>query len=77
MYDNQFLYQKTGFLLSQSRGTPGLSNDFFKVCLEKIGKSKRYLSSDYKNGRYDNTWQLVIPDTIYGIKNGETENDIL
>lgn len=77
MYDNQFLYQKAGYLLSKNQKILGLSDEFFKVCLEKIGKSKRYLSSDYKNGKYDSTWQLIIPEAIYSMKNGETENGIL
>lgn len=77
IYNNQFLYQKAGYLLSKNQKILGLSDEFFKVCLEKIGKSKRYLSSDYKNGKYDSTWQLVIPEAIYSMKNGETENDVL
>ena len=77
MYDNQFLYQKAGYLLSKNQKILGLSDDFFKVCQKKIGKSKRYLSSDYKNGKYDSTWQLVIHEAIYGMKNGEIENGVL
>ena len=74
MYENQFLYQKTGYLLSKNQEILGLSDDFFKKCREKIGRSKRYLSSDYKNGRYNKKWQLIIPETVYSMKNGETEN---
>ena len=77
IYDNQFLYQKAGYLLSKNHKILGLSDEFFKSCLEKIGKSKRYLSSDYKNGKYDSTWQLVIPKAICSMKNGETENGVL
>lgn len=77
IYDNQFLYQKAGYLLSKNQKILGLSDEFFKSCLEKIGKSKRYLSSDYKNGKYDGTWQLIIPEAIYSMKNGETENGVL
>ena len=77
MYDNQFLYQKAGYLLSKNQKILGLSDEFFQACLEKIGKSKRYLSSDYKNGKYDSTWQLVIPEAICSMKNGETENGVL
>ena len=77
MYGNQFLYQKAGYLLAKNQKILGLSDEFFKTCLEKIGKSKRYLSSDYKNGKYDSTWQLVIPEAIYSMKNGEIENGVL
>lgn len=77
MYNNQFLYQKTGYLLSKNQQILGLSDNFLKTCREKIGKSKRYLSSDYKNGKYNKEWQIVIPDAIYNMKNGETEDGIL
>lgn len=68
-YDNQFLYQKTGFLLSREGTAIGLSADFFKICHGKVGKSKRYLTSDFSGkSYYDSEWQLVVPETISLIK---------
>ena len=71
VYNSQFLYQKVGYLLSKNQQLQGLSDNFFKFCREKIGKSKRYLSSDYKNGKYNKEWQLVIPKVVHSMKNGE------
>lgn len=71
---NQFLYQKTGFLLSEQKEQLGLSDDFFKECQQKIGKSKRYLSKDLADGVYDAQWKLVVPQYL-SVKNGVMEDD--
>ena len=68
---NQFLYQKTGFLLSEQKEQLGLSDDFFKECQDKIGKSKRYLSRDLADGVYNDQWKLVVPQYL-NVKNGVT-----
>lgn len=70
---NQFLYQKMGFLLSEQKEQLGLSDDFFKECQSRIGKSKRYLTRDIVDGVYDDEWKLVVPQRL-GIKNGVTED---
>lgn len=70
LYDNQFLYQKTGFLLSKVQDQLGLSDAFFSLCQEKAGKSTRYLSSDYKTGNFSSEWGLVIPENLFQAKNG-------
>lgn len=69
-YQNQFLYQKTGFLLQPYQNRLGLSDDFFDLCKEKTGLSKRYLTKESTKGRYDNTWRLVVPYQVYELKNG-------
>ena len=50
LYRNQFLYQKTGYILCHCRDTLGLTDHFFSVCREHIGKSKRYLTADMTKG---------------------------
>lgn len=70
---NQFLYQKTGFLLSERKEQLGLSDDFFKECQRKIGKSKRYLSRDLAGGVYNDEWKLVVPQHL-SEKNGVMED---
>lgn len=70
LYQNQFLYQKTGFLLCGNKEKSGLSKHFFDVCKSKIGKSKRYLTKDMEAGRYDEEWRLIVPVDIFDIKNG-------
>lgn len=61
LLNNQFLYQKAGYLLSDKREQLGLSEDFFEACKDHIGKSKRYLTSDIIKGRYDSEWNLIVP----------------
>jgi len=70
-YNNQFLYQKMGFLLWKLRTQLGLSDAFFEVCMNKIGKSKRYLTKDVSDVVYDNVWKIVAPKNIVHLKNGE------
>ena len=70
-YNNQFLYQKMGFLLWNIRTQLGLSDTFFEVCMKKIGKSKRYLTKDAGDVVYNNVWKIVAPKNITHIKNGE------
>ncbi len=71
LFQNQFLYQKVGYLLSERQEQMGLSDAFFDNCKENIGKSKRYLTRDQEGGRYDDEWKLVVPDGLYDMKNGE------
>ena len=75
MYNNQFLYQKTGYLLQSFTEGPGLTDQFFDICKEHMGKSKRYLTHDHNAARYNAEWKLVIPENILQIKNGEVEED--
>ena len=74
LLSNQFLYQKMGFLLSGHKEQLGLSDEFFDACKSQIGKSKRYLSKDMSSGRYVDEWKLVIPESIYNLKNGVMED---
>lgn len=69
-YGNQFLYQKAGFLLKAHQRRLSISDEFFETCRERIGLSKRYLTKDCCEGKYDNNWRLVVPLGIYNLKNG-------
>lgn len=71
LFQNQFLYQKIGYLLSENKEKNGLSNEFFDTCKDKIGMSKRYLTREQEHGRYNTDWRLVIPDNLDSMKNGE------
>ena len=68
-YDNQFLYQKAGFLLKEYQRQLNISDGFYEICKSKIGLSKRYLTKDCMEGKYDDDWRLVIPMHIYDLKN--------
>ena len=70
LYKNQFLYQKTGYLLWQHKEKVGLSDTFFEDCKKQIGKSKRYLTRDQVGGRYDDEWRLIITEDLNNMKNG-------
>ncbi len=69
-YSNQFLYQKTGFLLESQQERLSISDEFFDACKERIGLSKRYLTKDSQGGKYDSNWRLVVPFGRYNQKNG-------
>lgn len=69
-YDNKFLYQRTGYLLKEYQKRLNLSDDFFETCKNKIGMSKRYLTKDCMEGKYDADWHLVIPMYVHDLKNG-------
>lgn len=77
MYHNQFLYQKSGFLLQGLSNQLDLTDDFFKECKSKIKKSKRYLTSDIKSGTYNTEWKLVIPERVFEMKNGVVEDETI
>lgn len=67
--ENQFLYQKCGYLLSKEARL-NLSAHFFDVCKEKTGKSRRYLSSNQTDGIFIEKWQLIVPKDVYNIQSG-------
>ncbi len=46
-YDSAFLYQKTGFILSELEEL-GVSDAFIKICKDREWKLKRYLDKRYK-----------------------------
>ncbi|KAA6320522.1 hypothetical protein EZS27_029716, partial [termite gut metagenome] len=51
-YRKQVLYQKAGFLLSYFQEEMKLSDNFFKECKTKIGKSIRYLTDTEESNTY-------------------------
>ncbi|MDR0461100.1 MAG: transcriptional regulator [Nitrososphaerota archaeon] len=66
LYNKQFLYQKTGYLLSQLKKPLRLSDHFFDKCKHHIGQSIRYLHknlifSENSEVVYDKHWQLFAP----------------
>lgn len=75
MYQNQFLYQKTGYILRMFSSQLKLSENFFKLCKSKIGKSKRYITSDIQTGTFDNEWNLVIPERMASIMGEGFDDD--
>ena len=64
LYRKQFLFQKAGFILSFFQKEMKLSDDFFKECRRKIGKSIRYLTETSNSGIYHKEWKLYAPENI-------------
>ncbi|MBQ9360747.1 MAG: hypothetical protein IJT96_06895 [Lachnospiraceae bacterium] len=68
-----FLYQKTGFIMEMYQTDLNISDAFINECRRKIGNSKRYITNDITNVAYSDSWKLVYPRNMKGIKNGEFE----
>jgi predicted transcriptional regulator of viral defense system len=62
-YDKQFLYQKTGYILSHFKDDLRLSDKFFTSCENEIAKSVRYIWRDIRQqpNIFDSRWQMVVP----------------
>ena len=74
LYDNAFLYQKTGFIFSEYQRELGISDDFIKICKDRSGDSKRYLATGINEPAYSGEWKLVYPKNIKRMKNGGLED---
>ncbi len=64
-YQNQFLYQKVGYLLSLFPNMK-LSDDFFMECKKGAQKSVRYLYEDLRFEKVDliKEWALYVPNNL-------------
>ena len=74
VYDSAFLYQKTGFIFSEYQTELGISDDFIKICKDRIGNSKRYLTNGISEPGYSKDWKLIYPKNIKQMKNGGIED---
>jgi len=68
-YNKQFLYQKSGYILSHFKNDLRLSERFFDICGKKVSKSVRYLYHGIKHHSniFDNQWQLFVPQNLLGV----------
>jgi len=74
IYNTRGLYQRVGYLLDNYRKEMQLSKDFFEYCKSKIGKSRRYLMSDFKKESfYNREWELMVPKRLFKLTNQEGE----
>ena len=73
-YDSGFLYQKIGFIFSEYQTELGISDDFIKICKDRSGNSKRYLTNGISEPAYSGEWKLVYPKNIKKMKNGGIED---
>lgn len=65
-YGNQFLYQKTGYILSHYKKPMKLSDSLFAACQEKIEKSTRYLYGgiQFEDPQFSKEWRLFVPHDL-------------
>jgi predicted transcriptional regulator of viral defense system len=65
-YDNGFLYQRAGYLLSQVTAIFKLTINFFSVCISKIPSAKRNLYKGLQAEPHilDKDWLLFIPEIL-------------
>lgn len=63
------LYQKAGYILEHFKDSLKLSEDFFRVCSQRKGRSKRYFtkSADQSRMKYNRKWGLMIPGDLLHI----------
>ena len=73
-YDSAFLYQKIGFIFSVFQMELGISDDFIKICKDRSGNSKRYLTIGINDPAYSGEWKLVYPKNIKSMNNNGIED---
>lgn len=77
IYDKKVLYQKTGYFLENYYMGERFADDFFEMCKSKSGNSVRYLIQGHE-GKFDNRWNLVIPEEYMFRSDGQGEpNDYI
>lgn len=66
-YNNQFLFQKTGYILALLQDELKISNDFIEKCCSMVNRSTRYLYPDIVNEKavFDRKWRLFVPSGIH------------
>ena len=76
-YDNQFLFQKVGFIFSNF-STLKLSEDFLYFCKINAKSSCRYFcrKDEYKDFEFNSEWNLCIPKNIYSILDKGEDVDV-
>ena len=65
-YDKTYLYQKVGYLFEKHYGDK-IPDDFYKLCLSKIGKKVSYLESNSTGAKLNSKWKLMVKDNTGGL----------
>lgn len=73
-FNKQFLYQKVGFILEHFKQEVKLSDTFFSICKQKLGKSTRYLTDITESTHYFKVWKLCAPSNILSVLEQGGEN---
>lgn len=70
------LYQKAGYILEHFRDSLKLSDNFFRVCHQCMGKSKRYFTKPAGQSRmmYNSRWELMVPENLFHMGGNQEES---
>jgi predicted transcriptional regulator of viral defense system len=74
IYNKKVLYQKVGYFLENYYNGVIIGDEFFDLCKLKAGNSVRYLVEGTE-GKFNDRWNLVIPEEYVNKVNGEGEPD--
>lgn len=64
-YNIQSLYQKSGYILEKYQDQFNFSKKFFETCKSKINQGVVYLVPDTSDAKFNKTWQVMEPISIY------------
>lgn len=76
-YQNEFLYQKTGYILSAFADSLGLSENFFDICKSHLPNRKSYLSNEHQDYVWNKEWKLFAPEKLLSIIDKGVSNHAL
>ena len=65
-YDKAYLYQKVGYLFEKHYGDK-IPNDFYKLCLSKIGNKVFYLEPNSTKAKLNSKWKLIVKENMGGL----------
>lgn len=68
-YNNGYLYQKTGCILSQYASELGLTDTFFEECKKHLPKGKSYFYERTPDFTFHENWQIYAPADFSRITN--------
>jgi len=68
-HNNQFLFQKTGYILSHYRTEMKLTDAFFSECEGRVRRSTRYFypGIQFEGPKFDAKWRLFVPENLMKI----------
>lgn len=69
-----FYIRRLVLFFSEYQTELGISDDFIKICNDRSGNSKRYLTNGISEPGYSSEWKLVYPKNIKQMKNGGIED---
>lgn len=76
--DSIYLYQKVGYIFEQYRSHIKLSDNFFDECKKHLTNQVKYfLKNEFNNLKYNDTWRLIAPLTLFDSPYEELQNELV